>query len=381
MKIGKYQLQDLLGKGGMGEVWRAVDESLKREVAVKVLPAATAADPDFRARFLREARLAARLNHPHIATIFAVEEHDSELYLVMELVKGESLDRVIARGPIAPSKAIEIMLEVASAIAEAHAFGIIHRDIKPENIMIAANGVKVLDFGVAREIHGSKLTQVGVVMGTPDYMSPEQVQGRLLDAQSDIFSLGTVLYEMLSGRKPFEGDSAVDVFIEIVSKPHPPLTNVPRFVAAAVDRCLAKNPADRFRSAAELAEALSFLEPDRVRLRALIADDDGVTRLLLRAHLEAMGYDVDEAVDGSEAISRLKNGEYAVLITDLLMPRLDGWNVLDFIRSYVARRPAKVFVTSMMRDVTISDADRNFVRGVIAKPITAAQLRDVLAAT
>jgi serine/threonine protein kinase len=391
MKIAQFELTTLLGAGGMGEVWQGFDHTLKRDVAIKVLPEATAADPDLRARFLREARLAARLNHPNIATIFAVEEHESVLYLVMELVKGTPLGRLIAEGPIAAPAAIDIVVQAASAIDEAHAHGIIHRDVKPENIMVTPRGVKVLDFGIAREIaprDGSNMTRAGVVMGTPHYMSPEQAQGHALTGQSDIFSLGTVLYEMLSGRKPFDGDSLTAVLLRIVSTPHAPLAGVPPTLAAAVDRCLQKHPAARFRSAGELADALSsvtfaeepapFLKPDAGRPRALVADDDPVVRRILRSLLEEMGYGIDEAVDGSQAIRRLKSEEYALLITDLLMPRLDGWNVLDFARGYPSRRPARILVTSMLENVSLSDADRRIVQGVLAKPISGAKLRTLL---
>jgi len=396
MKVAQYELQTLLGAGGMGEVWQAVDRTLQREVAIKRLPQSTAADPEFRARFLREARLAARLNHPHIATIFSVEEHESTLYLVMELVQGTALDRVLADGPLAPATAVEMMLQVASAIEEAHAHGIIHRDIKPENIMIAPNGVKVLDFGIARELaplDGVRMTQAGMVMGTPNYMSPEQAQGLELNEQSDIFSLGAVLYEMLAGRAAFDPDSLIGVLVQVATKPHPPLDNVPPELAAVVDRCLQKKPAARFGSVAEMAQALEaameakpkesgrptlVLEAVHAGERALVADDDAVTRSILRALLEELGYGVDEAVDGSEAIRRLKHDRYALLITDLLMPRLDGWNVLDFIRGAASRRPAHVLVTSMMSDVTLGDADREIVQAVITKPITRTKLRQVL---
>jgi len=384
MKVAQYELQTLLGAGGMGEVWHAVDRTLQREVAIKLLPRSTAADPEFRARFLREARLAARLNHPHIATIFSVEEHESALYLVMELVQGTALDRVLAEGPLAPATAVEMMLQVASAIEEAHAHGIIHRDIKPENIMIAPNGVKVLDFGIARELaplDGVRMTQAGMVMGTPNYMSPEQAQGLELNEQSDIFSLGAVLYEMLAGRAAFDADSLIGVLVQVATKPHPPLENVPPELAAVVDRCLQKKPAARFGSVAEMAQALEAAmeaKPKETGERALVADDDAVTRSILRALLEELGYGVDEAVDGSEAIRRLKHDRYALLITDLLMPRLDGWNVLDFIRGAASRRPAHVLVTSMMSDVTLGDADREIVQAVITKPITRTKLRQVL---
>jgi len=392
MKVEQYDFKRLLGTGGMGQVWHAVDEKLQRDVAIKVLSDATASDPEFRARFLREARLAARLNHPHIATIFSVEEHDATLYLVMELVKGASLDQFIANGPLDAATAAGIMLQVASAIEEAHGKGIIHRDIKPENIMLSAErGVKVLDFGIAREIATSdeaRMTQAGTVVGTPHYMSPEQAQGLPLNERSDIFSLGAVLYEMLSGRAPFRADSAVGVLLAVIMTRQAPLTDVSPKLAAVVERCLQKKPADRFGSVAELADALAAcgaaddptlsLQTVHPAGRALIADDDAVMRRVTRAMLEEMGYSVDEAVDGSDAIRHLKSDQYALLITDLLMPRLDGWSVLDFVRGYPAQRPGKVFVTSTMLDVTLGNVDREIVLGVIAKPITRAKLKEVV---
>jgi CheY-like chemotaxis protein len=193
---------------------------------------------------------------------------------------------------------------------------------------------------------------------------------------------------MLSGRLPFEADSAIGVLLAVVTGRYEPLTNVPPKLAAVVERCLQKTPADRFGSVAAFAEALSACAADeestmalpaaRPAARALIADDDAVVRRITRALLEEMGYSVDEAVDGSEAIRRLKSGEYAVLITDLLMPRLDGWSVLDFVRGYPSRRPGRVFVTSTMLDVTLGNVDREIVMGVIAKPITRAKLKEVV---
>ncbi len=402
MALGQYELKTLLGSGGMGQVWRALDQRLEREVAIKVLPEATASDPEFRGRLLREARLAARLNHPNIATIFAVEEHEASLYLVMELVDGTSLDRLITQGPLAAERVIEFAVQIAAALAEAHAHGIIHRDIKPENVIVSPRGVKVLDFGIAREAaSSSSMTQAGIILGTPHYMSPEQAQGFALNGQSDIFSLGAVMYEMLSGRKPFTGDSAMAVLVGVVTQPHAPLASVRADLAAIVDRCLEKRAAARFASARELGEALSklnHLAPPPVpkpqanqptvalekpaiaeRRKALVADDDSMARVLLRAALEGLGYEVDLVNDGAEAIKQLKAATYDVLITDLLMPRLDGWSVLDYIRSTPARRPPRVLVTSGMSDVRLGAVDRAMVDAVISKPITKAKLSEALA--
>jgi len=385
----------------MGQVWRAVDPTLEREVAIKVLPAAIASSAESRARFLREARLAARLNHPNIATIFAVEERDSAMYLVMELVEGFSLARLTDGGPTPEASVIDIALQVTAAIGEAHSHGIIHRDIKPENIMVSPRGVKVLDFGIARDLTSvlPEVTQAGTIMGTPHYMSPEQAQGFPLTAQTDIFSLGAVLYEMLSGQRAFEGETMMGILLGVISRPHAPLKNVRPEMAAIVDRCLKKKAADRFADVAELANALCgarqtiatqppVVDNATVVLqqrgapaeRALVADDDPIVRQIFRTTLEKLGYQVDQAADGTEAIRHLKNASYALLITDLLMPRLDGWSVLDFVRSSPARRPPRVFITTGMRDVALGSVEREIVNGVIAKPVAASQIRELIEA-
>ena len=384
MKIGQYQLLSQLGSGGMGQVWRAVDLRLAREVAIKILPEKTAADPEFRARFLREARVAARLNHPHIATIYSAEEEREQMFLVMELVDGVPLTARIEEGSLTEAQTIAIMQQVASAIAQAHAAGIVHRDIKPDNIMLSSRGVKVLDFGIARDIAQfaeARMTQAGTVLGTPAYMSPEQAQGRALGAQSDVFSLGVVLYEMLSGRLPFGGEveTVMEVLVQLISCPHAPLKGVTPALAAIVDRCLQKNASARYQNAGELAAALAnvHVEPGP---RALVADDDPLSRRIFRAVLEEMGYEVDEAVDGAEAVRQLKMNRYAAMITDLLMPRLDGWEVLDFVRTVSSKRPGRVYVTSTIRNLKLSQVDQTVVDGIVAKPVRPDELRDFLTA-
>jgi serine/threonine protein kinase len=388
VKIGQYELLSQLGAGGMGQVWRAVDPRLGREVAIKILSDATAADAEFRARFLREARMAARLNHPNIATIFAVEERDASMFLVMELVDGLPLTKCIADGPLSEARAIDIARQAASAIAEAHAHGVVHRDIKPDNIMLSSRGVKVLDFGIARDVAPSALqvTQAGMVLGTPAYMSPEQAQGRPVDATSDVFSLGVVLYEMLSGQLPFTGDTVMEVLVKLISCPQEPLTGVTPALAAIVHRCLEKKASERFQNARELDAALANVRSEAATRatvmlpslgpRALVADDDPMSRRLMRAALEQLGYQVDEAADGAEAVRFLKIQHYETMITDLLMPRLDGWEVLDFVRTASQHRPEHVFVSSTIRNLRLSEVDQSVVEGIVAKPIRLEELRD-----
>jgi len=211
-RLGPYEIQSQLGAGGMGEVYRARDTRLNRDVAVKVLPSAMACDPERLARFQREARAVAALNHPHIVTLYSVEEIDGVPFLTMEYVVGESLDRRIPPGGLPVTQLVEIARALFDALVAAHEKGIIHRDLKPANIMVTGDGrVKILDFGLAKETGATKAdddatvdhTQLGSVIGTPAYMSPEQVLGREVDVRTDIFSLGLVMHEMAMGRRTF----------------------------------------------------------------------------------------------------------------------------------------------------------------------------------
>jgi Tol biopolymer transport system component/predicted Ser/Thr protein kinase len=266
-KLGNYEILDKIGEGGMGEVWRARDARLNRTVAIKMLSSEVAADPARRQRFEQEARALGALNHPNIVGVYDVGQQDGRAYLVSELVDGESLRKTIERGPIPPRKLLDIAIQIADAVAAAHALGIVHRDLKPENIMIARdNRVKVLDFGLAKQKTISEndatvtmaLSQPGMVMGTVGYMSPEQVRGEVVDHRSDIFSFGCVLHELASGRRAFDGQSSVEVMSAILKEEPAELTAAPG-LDAIIRRCLEKHPGQRFQSAADLAFALRSL--------------------------------------------------------------------------------------------------------------------------
>ncbi|HEY3973384.1 MAG TPA: protein kinase [Candidatus Sulfotelmatobacter sp.] len=274
-KLGPYEIQSPLGAGGMGEVYRARDARLNREVAIKILPASFSRDPERLQRFAQESRAAAALNHPNILSIFDIGEDRDAPYVVSELLEGETLRDRLRNGALPSRKAIDYAVHIASGLAAAHDKGIVHRDLKPENIFITGDGrVKILDFGLAKltrpeeDLSGNAPTQqvgteAGTVMGTAGYMSPEQVRGKPTDARSDIFSFGAVLYEMLSGKRAFHGDSSVDTMSAILKEDPPELSETNRNVSPALERivrhCLEKNPAERFQSARDVAFNLEAL--------------------------------------------------------------------------------------------------------------------------
>jgi beta-lactam-binding protein with PASTA domain/predicted Ser/Thr protein kinase len=259
---GRYEIAELLGQGGMARVFGGTDSVLGRSVAVKVLSPQYAQDDQFVARFRREAQAAAGLNHPNIVSVYDTGSQGDVHYIVMEYVEGRTLRDVIRQeGPILPERVAEIGQAVARALASAHQAGLVHRDIKPGNIMLTPDGeVKVMDFGIARTSTGDTLTQTAAVLGTASYLSPEQAQGEPVDARSDIYSLGCVLYEMLTGRPPFTGDSPVAIAYKHVREdPVPPSrTNpdVPDPMEAVVMKAMAKNPENRYQTADELRDDL-----------------------------------------------------------------------------------------------------------------------------
>jgi serine/threonine protein kinase len=277
MRVGPYELVSSLGAGGMGEVYRAHDPKLKRDVALKILPAHTAADPERRARFEREAQSVAALNHPNIVTIYSVEEADGVLLLTMELVEGEPLDRLIVRGGLPLARILQIAIPLADAVSAAHQKGITHRDLKPANVMVTADGrVKVLDFGLAKLIEPALadasvsvlptrvLRGEGRIVGTVAYMSPEQAEGKPLDYRSDIFSLGVLIYEMATGERPFTGETPASTISSILRDTPRSIAELnqgmPRDLALIVRRCLAKDPEQRTQSAKDLRNQLEDLK-------------------------------------------------------------------------------------------------------------------------
>ncbi len=272
--LGPYRIVAKLGAGGMGEVFRAHDPRLGRDVAVKVLPPAVAMSPDRLRRFAQEARAAAALSHPNVLAVYDVHDEGETPYVVTELLEGQTLKEALLSGRLPVRRAVEIAVQVASGLAAAHQKGIVHRDVKPANIFLTADGrAKVLDFGLARFVEASDTsglatcladgpgTMPGAVLGTVGYMAPEQVRGEAVDARADVFALGVVCYEMLAGRRAFTGETAVEVMAAIVRAEPPalPADLVPPALERTVRRCLEKQPGQRFQSASDLAFALEAL--------------------------------------------------------------------------------------------------------------------------
>jgi eukaryotic-like serine/threonine-protein kinase len=291
-RLGPYQIVDKLGEGGMGEVYRARDTRLDRSVAIKVVPDHVAADPDLRDRLDREARAVSALSHPHICTLHDIGEHQGTAYLVMELLVGETLADRLERGPMKTDEALRVAIQVASALDTAHRHGIVHRDLKPANVMLTRSGAKLLDFGLAKTVVASSpavsmrgsvgdamtaheaatraattradaATRPGTILGTLHYMAPEQLEGRTVDARTDIFAFGALLYEMLTGRRAFDGASPASLIAAVLERDPPPLAEVQPLTPPALDylvrRAMAKSPDERWHSAHDVLLQLEWL--------------------------------------------------------------------------------------------------------------------------
>lgn len=274
---GRYLLERELGRGGMGAVFLARDLKLDRPVAIKVLPPELAVRPELRERFLRETRTAASFSHPNIVSVHSVEETPGLLFFVMGYIEGETLtQRVKRQGPLPVPEALRLLQEVAWALSYAHGRGVVHRDIKPDNVLLerSTGRALVMDFGIARSVAASGLTQVGEAIGTPHFMSPEQAAGDKVDGRSDLYSLGVVGYFAVSGRLPFDGESAQAVMVAHISQPVVPVTrfrpDLPAALSAAIDKCLAKSPDERFASGEELVESLAQVKGRQVDVHPAI---------------------------------------------------------------------------------------------------------------
>jgi|GEM_PF-311307 len=360
--IAHYKILSPLGKGGMGEVFLAEDTRLNRKVALKLLLPEVAQDADKLKRFVLEARAASALSHPNAAHIYEIGESGGRHFLAMEYIEGETLEKKLAGETMPLATILSIGAQVADALDAAHARNIAHRDIKPANLMIDARGhVKVLDFGLAKILPAAGeapansqaatqfLTSGGVVLGTVSYMSPEQALGRDVDARTDLFSLGVVLYQMASGKLPFTGTTAQETLARILQAPPDSLARlnyeVPEEFERIVKKCLEKDRDRRYQSARELLVDLRNLErapgAERARtgaIRAAIVDDEELARMLLREYLhQAGGVEiVAECANGFEAVKTIAERKPDLVFLDVQMPKLDGFEVLELIDPSIA---------------------------------------------
>jgi eukaryotic-like serine/threonine-protein kinase len=265
---GRYRVERTLGHGGMAAVYLAHDAELERPVAIKVLAEHLASDEAFRQRFLREARMAAKLSHPNVVHVYDQGDEDGRPFIVMEYVEGMTLgDELRGNGPLAPARVVDLGLQICGGLEHAHASGLVHRDVKPGNLLLRADGtVKIADFGIARAAQATKLTQIGSVLGTAAYLAPEQAAGEPVTAAADIYSLGCVLFELLTGRTPYVFESLPELVVKQREEPITPIRElrpeVPAELEAAVMHCLARNPEYRPASAAELAQELAAGSPE-----------------------------------------------------------------------------------------------------------------------
>jgi two-component system, LytTR family, response regulator len=419
--LSHYKLLEELGRGGVGVVYRALDTTLGREVALKVLGEAAGRDPEQGRRLEQEARAAASLAHPAVSVVYEIAEADGTTFIAMELVRGRPLATLIAGTPLDPERALDLAIEVAEGLVEAHARGIVHRDLKPKNVMLTDSGhVKIIDFGLAKLIRprppfesGADTpqwdnTDPGRIMGTAAYMSPEQVRGADVDARSDLFAFGAMLYEMLSGEPAFRRETGVETLHAVLKEPAPRLLEdglgpSGPVLQRVLDRCLAKAPEDRYQTAtellADLREARRRLavasgsgeqaapaatratreEPKPARapgapLRVVIVDDEEPARTVLREYLErASGLEiVGECRNGFEAVKAVNDLAPDLLFLDIQMPKLNGFEVLELL----GRDVAVVFVTAF-DEHAIKAFEVNAVDYVL-KPVSAERVASAL---
>ncbi|HLN00897.1 MAG TPA: protein kinase [Bryobacteraceae bacterium] len=366
--IGHYRIVSRLGEGGMGEVYLATDTRLDRNVALKVLPPAMAQDRSRMERFEREAKAASALNHPNVAHIYEIGEDGGIQYLAMEFIEGSPLEKRIDGKPLAVHEISDIGAQIADALDAAHAKGIVHRDIKPANVMITPRGhVKVLDFGLAKVVtasHGQSQTQMetrvsaaGMLLGTVQYMSPEQALGHEVDHRSDIFSLGVVLYQMATGRVPFAGSTPSETIARILEAQPEAMArfnyDLPEELDRIVRKCLEKDRERRYQSARDVMVDLKELAREHEaapahhapsKIRAVIVDDEDLARQILREYLkhESDVEIVAECANGFAAVKAVTEHKPDLLFLDVQMPKLDGFEVLEL----VDREVAVVFVTA-----------------------------------
>lgn len=406
-QLGPYKVLSRLGAGGMGEIYRAKDTRLGRKVAIKVLPEHLANNQSALSRFQREAKALAALSHPNILTIYDIGNEQGVAFVVMELLEGETLRTHLRRAPLGVDKAVETSLCILEGLTAAHSNGVIHRDLKPENVFITYDGrVKILDFGLARlepvysPDHISPnssiatipaQTQDGIVLGTLDYMSPEQIRGSTVDSRSDIFSFGCLLYEMLTGNRPFSRETNPDTLAAILKEP--PLridlavTKINSKLESLILRCLEKNPDERFQTCAQLNEALKVISAELdsgpvkkskkvTRKNILLIEDDELFRAALNDFL-ADRHNIWPAESGEKGLALLEKRMPDVVLLDITLPGINGIETLKKIKELRPQLPV-VMLTAIDRISSVVESIKIGAFDYIAKPIIVEELLSTL---
>lgn len=358
--VQRYRILDLLGRGGMGDVYKAWDDELEMLVALKALRSSAAHDPLVLARFKQEVKLARRIKHVNVAQVHDLVEQDATRYLAMEYVDGKALNEILAaKGRLPIHVALGILVQVCRGVQAAHDVGVIHRDLKPHNVMLTRRHGRamILDFGIAREAGAPELTEAGIILGSPQYMSYEQLAGQPVTPRSDLYAIGILLFEMVTGVSPFRvpGASAATLraLREVPPDPRQHEARLPEFVVQAIGRCLAKEPADRFASAEELATFLSRHRAEEPREgalsttlettsgelitvgpgpTALVALAESGDRDLIADRLERLGCAVELASDGSAAVDAALRRPYSLIILGARLDRLDGLTACQLLK-------------------------------------------------
>ena len=413
--LSHYKVLEEIGRGGMGVVYRALDTTLGREVALKVLGATDGREPEQERRLKQEARAAASLAHPSVSVVYEIDEAEGATFIAMELVRGRPLAALLAGAPLEPGRALDLAIEVAEGLAEAHSRGVVHRDLKPKNVMLTESGhVKIIDFGLAKLLRprppfesGADTpawgdTDPGRILGTAAYMSPEQVRGTEVDARSDLFAFGALLYEMLSGEPAFRRETGVETLHAVLKEPAPRLREAGLDAAAPVlqhvlDRCLAKAPSDRYAAAADLLAdlrearrrlasdsgarpAIAAPPPSRPAapppgpLRVVIVDDEEPARSLLREYIgRAGGVEiVGECRNGFEAVKAVNDLKPDLLFLDIQMPKLNGFEVLELLGRDVGVVFATAYDEHAIRAFEVNAVD------YILKPVSPERVKTAL---
>ncbi|HRH43462.1 MAG TPA: serine/threonine-protein kinase [Pyrinomonadaceae bacterium] len=347
-RIGDYRVLGFIGQGGMGEVYHAVHEKLNRSVAVKVLGGSIGFDREYKTRFLNEARLQASLHHPNIATLYDFQEFGNELLIFMEFINGDSLDSLIEAKYFSIEESLKVFESIVEAISYIHQHGIIHRDIKTDNVKLTADGVpKLLDFGIAKDSSSQNLTQVGGVIGTPNYLAPEQLEGRMATEQTDVWALGVLLYKMLTGKVPFESDYFDTLLSQIrIGKFEAPETlnsAIPKVVADIVRKCLARDLSQRYQTAQELLRDV---------------------RQVLKRRYGTETYLSKMQTDGSFPVAKVGAAAAGLILFFVILATIGIWAISDPAGTVEVKTPVKTAdnqnqnVSTERKDTPIAQTER-----------------------